>query len=788
MNAMIRQLFDRFAALLFAHRRKSAVLFVVVSLAVAFGATRLEVDFSARGYFGGDEKKEAELQAFSERFSPDDNVVVAVVKIPSLTKDQKKDRERRALILDEAPLLELKELTQAFRSLAGVKEVHALSTLPFPQNVDGGLVFLPPTKLLQDKKGIDRQAQIAVFLNDDVLVPNFLSKDGRTTAIFILLDKDGDDIGRIRPVVKAIEEKAYAKKWSHFDVKIGGTPAIRASLLDLIMGDQTLFVPASFLLMALLLWLLFRRFHGVFLPLLNALLPSLLVMGVMGYLAEPIGLVNQVYFTLLPVIAVSGAIHLLSRFYEEAARTGTDKNTLLPVDRSQSLRSTLMAVGGACLFSAFTTVVGLSSLHLSNMHVLQRFGKYSAVGVGFAFLTLVVVNPLVLSVSRARALSPRQVRLEARVDELLGKCAELSLQRPKFFFSLGLFIFILCAFLARGVEVNNHISQMLSSEHPTSRAGKIVDEELGGLLTLDVELQGDASVLLEPHVLRALFELEKFSLKQKPVRSVQGPASLLMRMQKLLIDDDKLPENAAGAAQLLFLAEGTSFASAVISDDKRYARLSIHAADEGSESMVRLASQLEKFWDEAVQRDSRLALVQMRVTGTALNSYLGLDQLVGDLVKSVSIAFFIIIFILSMLFGSLRIGLLMILPNTLPLLLGAAFLAVLGWPLQPGTAVIFTVALGIAVDDTIHLLVRSAEEEDRGATQREAIKTAIIKSGRPVIITTIILCAGFGVNAFSSFPTNAMAGALGAFVIFNALIADLFVLPAVLVLFAKKRG
>ena len=173
------------------------------------------------------------------------------------------------------------------------------------------------------------------------------------------------------------------------------------------------------------------------------------------------------------------------------------------------------------------------------------------------------------------------------------------------------------------------------------------------------------------------------------------------------------------------------------------------------------------------------------LTGTAYVAYRGINRVTLDLRNSLTVAFVVIAIIIGLLFGDVRVALISLVPNALPLLAGYALLGAMGWLLDPTPAMVFTVALGIAVDDTIHLLVRAREELRRGRGLDQAIRLSVLHSGRAVVITTVILTLGFGMNALSSFPANRTLGALGAVIMFAALLCDLLVLPALLAAFGR---
>lgn len=734
------------------------------------------MDFSASAFFGSGGDAHRVLAQHVEQWGPDDGVMVVIAK----AADGKS-------ILTDAGLENLERLTDALEDLEETRWVASLSNFELP-TLDGGTLALKPAPKFRPTTSLGKQAWGARVLGDSALVPLLLSKDGKAASIVIQLDADSDNIGAMRPMIETI--RATANEQAHFETTLAGTPVLRAALLDLILKDQVVFVPLAFLLMAILLGVLFRRFHGVALPLLGAALPSALVMGVMGYAGEPIGVVNQVYFTLLPVIAVSGGIHLLSRYYEEAERTGLKAQTLLPQDRSSALVETLATVGGACFFSAATTMIGLLSLQASPMHVLRGFGVYSAVGVLFAFATLVVLVPLILSVSKARTLNPDWQQRESQIDAVLAKAAHFPLNYPKSIVGGAIVLMLATGYFGSTVPVRNHISGMLEADHPVSQAGRVLDDKLGGQLSMEVDLRGPKGAFIEPEVLRVLDALEAKWSNEDGVRQVAGPARLLKRIDAGLTGEaGELPQKRETAAQLLFLVEGQRASEAVVNDAKDRARISLQMADIGGQRFEKLSDRMRADLDT---RLGKIALPQGTVTGTvtgtALTSYLGINHLVRDLIQSVIAAFLLIAIIIGVIFKSPRIALLATVPNLLPQTMGLALLAALGWSLQPGTAVIFTIALGIAVDDTIHLLTRRKEERAQGRSRDDAIRRAMIRSGRPVVITTVILCAGFLVNGMSSFPTNATAGILGAFVVFSALIGDVFVLPAFLKLWGADAG
>lgn len=780
MSAIVSSWFGLLARLLLRHKLVTAASFALLCGAIGAGITLLEADFSARAFFAGDGVGLSTLDEHQARWGADDAMLVVTV------------------VTDEGSLLERERLDAMARigaAVAGVEGVagtFGLHNVLVPRREGEVLAFRSVRDALPDESTPEgaraARAFRAELLEDRLVVPTALSADGQATGIAVELGVPPDDIAAVRPVVEALEA-ALAEHEGKAGLSLGlaGVPVVRAKMLGLILADQVTLVPVAFALMGLLLVLVFRRVHGVVLPLVVAAIPALLVMGLMGYTGEPVGVINQVYFTLLPVIAVSGGIHLLSRYYEEATRIGTRRGTLVPLDRESAVATALRYVGGACLFSYLTTVVGMLSLQTSSMPILRSFGFYSAVGVGFAMLTLVMLVPLVLSLTRGRVLDPDRGRSQEWVNRLLEGLASICLRFPKTVLASALLLVAISLGLGSLVVIDNSVSGMLRPDHPTTQTGRIVDERLLGLISIEVGLAGQAGAFDDPGVVAATLALEEELRVLEDVRVVQGPGGFIQRTYEGLTGEPGLPDSRELLAQLAFLQDGSGFYSAVLSEDRGHARIVVRTADVGGRRFASLEEDLRGAVERyAAHSAVKAAQITATVTGTASLQYGGVNRLAHDLRTSMVTSWLIILSVILLIFRSFRIMLISVLPNALPLIAGYGLVGLLGWPLEPGPAVVFVIALGLSVDGTIHILVRTAEEHRRGVGIDEAVRRALVYTGRPVIITSVILSAGFAINMLSSFPNNARVGALGAFVVLMAVVGDLFIIPAFLKLIGPR--
>jgi predicted RND superfamily exporter protein len=756
-------MFRRLALWVLSHRLPTALLLLVVIGGTSLGGMWVQVDFSVRAFFADDSAAVDQVDAHMERWGVDDASLLVLV-----------DGQGSSVLTRER--LELvQELDDALSASPLVDDVRSVSEAPRIARPFPGVVV--PRTLLQTLpgQGEPSDAWRRDVLADPALVPSLLAASGELLALKVDLLVDTDDIGAMRPALAELQILLDT-----FDGRAGvhitpaGIPAVRAGLLDVLVRDQMMFVPIALGVIALLMVLLFRRPHGVIIPLLAALVPTVMVFGVLGYVDEPIGLINQTYLTLIPVIATADAIHMVSRYHEELRKRVGQGHADQAV-RNEAIIEAMHHVGIACALTTFTTAVGFASLLLASMPVLKSFGFFAALGIVFAYGTVLILVPLCLSV--VPSASPRTVGPLAWMDRGLQVCAELAVNRPKVV--VGAFVLVVAAAVGFGtqVTVNNWVTNILPPDNPVSLANAQIDEHLGGLVSLDIAVQGED--LRDPAVLQALFETGDATLALDPVREVLGPARMVASSSALMGGAYAVPTEPAAVNTLLDAAPEVTH----LVLRPGHARLIVRARDVGALDFQVLVDQVQEIVDTQLVAQG----IDASVTGTAVIAYAGINRVTSDLRDSLSTAFLVIVVLIAVLFKSLRTGLISILPNAAPLLIGYGFMGVMGWDLEPGPAVVFTVALGIAVDDSIHLLARFREERRAGRDRADAVRQAVHHAGSAVGVTSVILASGFAINTLSDFPMNRTFGALGAVIIVSALASDVLLLPALLALFSPDE-
>lgn len=705
------------------HRVIVGVLFVGWVVLAISGAARIRLDFSSAAFYGDESPKLERWRQFQERFGADDRALAVIV-----------ERSSGGSVLDQGSFTAMERLAVALERDPEVERVLTLGRLrPSP---GGPSVAEALAKLDPDLAA----GAVQTILGDERVVPLWVARDGRKAMVVVELRTTSDDlvtttrtVGRLRAALGEVETTSEVD----VEVEMAGIPAIRAAFFDLTVSDQLRLVPASIMLIGLGLWLALEHWSIVVVIGLGVSVPMLGLVGLMGWSGEPVGLLNQTYFTLLPTIFVADVLHLVVAV-RRRARAGDSWHDAIVEGTA--------TVSWACLLTSLTTAVGFASLAWADMPILRHFGLYAAAALLLAYVTVVVGTPWMLATFVA---PPHFRRPEVDRGGIAAALGEVALRRPKVVLVVALGITCVAAALVPRVEVDSRLSDLLLPTHPVASTNAELDRDLGGSLALELELHAPVEVWSTPAGQRVWASLETWGRAQPEVRAVISPR----------VDAARIGPGGA-------------------------AWMSLRVADVGAEAFGEFSARAER----ELERVTAGTPVRGHVTGTADLAYHGLRRIGHELQGSLLSAFIVVTVLIGGLFGSVSWGLLSVPPNVLPVLAGYAILAPLGITLDPLAAVILAVILGLAVDDTIHLFASVHHARRRGLRAEEALRYALRESGRAITITTAVLALGLSLLTFSSFPPLQLLGGWGAALMLLAWLADVLVLPALLRLVGEAHG
>lgn len=510
-------------------------------------------------------------------------------------------------------------------------------------------------------------------------------------------------------------------------VSLGGLPYMRTVIVNNIRNDQIFLVPLTLVVCMLLLALFLRWAAAVVLPIVAVAITAIIVVGMMGHVGESMNVLNNIIPTLLIIIGISDSIHLIGRYREEldASRESGGSDSDAELDTTEPGKRAVKTMAAACLLTSVTTAVGLASLFVSKTTMLRHFGVTAGLGVMVAYVVTITFLPAVLTSVKA---PPRQATSSQRLELAIEGLTRGLLSRP---WAVLLFTAILvagAAFTASRLKVDHALLDQFEESDPVYHVTRTLEDKLDGVRPLEISLRtDDASTFDDPEQLSRLDEVLDWARAQDEVLSVMSPMHLMRASLALLSKDDSARTEAfRSEAQVLALYElfeateqGRDALGVWLSEDRTHLRLQIKVRDVGAQATMRLAEAVDERLSEALP-DS----VAIGMTGEAYDGSVGMDAVVTDLLYSLLLAVAIIFLLLTALFRSLRLGLLSIPPNLIPLAFTMAYMVWRGIPLNAATVIIFSVSLGLAVDGTIHVLARYREET------REHGRDAMNKIGR----------------------------------------------------------
>lgn len=515
---------------------------------------------------------------------------------------------------------------------------------------------------------------------------------------------------------------------------------------------------------------LFRGIRAVMIVGLAPMLGVFWTLGIIKFFEfDQNPLIDVILPILISLVGLTDGVHLMVQIRKLRA-SGKAEGEAAQLGLSQ--------VGMACFLTSLTTAIGFASLMLAESEWVQQFGQCAVVGVLMTFVSVVTVIPIACSSWLGRNVHLGQER--SLIDQNLDRISiviDSVLKRPTLWSVIGAAATVGLMLVSLTLTPDQRQSDELPQEAEATIALKHLDKAMGGLEFAEVQIAwNDAVDEQGPEILEVLTQIDDF-LKNEEL--IGHPLSI-----RNLID--ALPGSGPAAERMSMLELlPPPLKRAFIDPDDRSAKVTFRVQDLGIAAYGRVFERTDEFLKRLQNTHSNF---RMELQGPAVWRWENLYQVVVDLGQSLGTASVIILIVLSIVYRSVWIGLISIVPNLFPLVFTGAYLAWAGYHLEIVMVCNFTICLGIAVDDTIHFLTRYEEEMQRTQDQNAAIRTAFTGVGTALIMTTTVLVAGFSTVMFSESRTHRIFATMGALTIAAALFADLVFLPALLSKYGKRKS
>lgn len=612
-----------------------------------------------------------------------------------------------------------------------------------------------------------------------------------------------DYIALMDAVKSVLNKPEYAAHFEYFPV---GSTAMAEFNWAMVMEMGMLNV-AALCIITFLLWFLFRSLSAVVWPVVIVILSVIWMTGITAWLGLPITSFVMIAVMLTLAVGVADTVHVLAG-YLSARKEGKD--------HAAALRTGFRHVAVACLLTTVINIVAVLALSVTPVVPIKVFALMCALGVGLPFLFSVYLLPLMLDIwapthvghppGHPPGQAPR-AGLAATLGRLvpdvatfvarqLDKVLPAVERRPVGFIAMFVSLFAVCVYGSMLTKVDTDPVGSFPLDSPIRRNVQVVDQNMMGAQSMEIFLDlGKDNAFHDPFVLQTVERLQ---------RTIEGKYGHLVVKTTSLADTVKhsyktlnegreemyiIPDKEATVSQTLFLFNQSNpdDRRKLVSDNFDKSHISVRLYNAGSYEYA-------KTWD-AMRQDINQSVAVLRgkyptaevsITGVLALMMQGADYLTRSELQSFGLALILISVILLLLFGSLKAGAIALIPNLIPAILAYGALGLLGKPLDITTMMIAPIIIGIAVDDTVHFIMRYRNEVIVDGNIRRALHTTITDTGQSIVFTTMILGLGFGVMAFASGTGMANLGLFGSMAILVGLLNDLFFLPAMILVFKLK--
>ena len=747
--------------------------FLLITALAAPNLLKLRFDFSPEAMLEFSDEEIAYQEAFNQKFETNPNVFLLLFSYP----DAQTEGELNTL-LESEPLKDLRELTNLVEKNEGIEGVFSLSRVPDSQSAGAGALLTGKLDPIVPAEGeISKEQAEAIQMkveSSSLLRGNLISENGKYALITATLKKGYAEPNEFYPLWETIDGEIA--KWKALDgnegyeVAYGGLPYIRAVTVDTMKRDQIMLWPIVAVLYVIALTILFRSFWQALMPLISIGCVIVWAIAIMVWVDMPVTMINNTLPLLILVIGVTNGIYVVMRMLDERR-----KGKLKP----QAVTDGVYRVALATLLTTATTSIGFGSLLIAKTKILNGFGGITALAVMLIYVAIIFLMPQIVSFIK---LEPRkgpsadEAREDGLLENFLGKLADFTIKYRKMIIVGAVALLIGCLAVASQIRFDSKVNDVFQEDHPITVTNSIIEKHLGGMLPVEIDIWAEN----EENFFRKVENMTTVCHLQKDINKLDGILSSIsicnmLEEGGLTWDSEETPTQGALSGLLLGIrrlqpAQYNSY----ITPDGSNLHISLRIPDNGYENSKKIIANIK---DLASQQFGGTP-IQYRLTGIGYNSTLGLDHFMTDLFSSLLTAFLIIFALLFIAFRSFSSGFVAILPNLIPISMTLAILPIYGYNLNTTSVLVFTISIGLAVDNSIHIITRFRQEYRGDRTVNEALRIAMRSSGRAIMQSNTMLCSGLIVLALSDFDPILRVGVLTITTIVAALIVTMLVLPA----------
>lgn len=764
-------MWNNFSKIILSNRIPILVVFFVVTLFMAWKASFVKLSYTGSKILPQSDSAFISYNNFKSKFGEDGNMMVLGISSPKLMSKE--------LFNDWS------ELAAEIQKLDGIKQVLSI----------GNLFDLQKDTLNQ--KFILKQISSGPVLSDSEMdsiknriyeLPFYegliFNKESKATLMAINFDHKILNTPKRGPIIKAISEKADALGKKHnLEIHYSGLPFIRTAVSKLVSREFVLFLGLSILVSAIILFIFFKKLYPVLFPIILVIVGVIWSMATLVMFGYEITILTGLIPPLIVIIGIPNSILLLNKYHNELRKHG---------DKEQALHVTILRISETTLIANITAAIGFGVLFYTGSALLVEFGVVAALNVMATWFICLCLIPIIFSYLPVPKLKAQEDHDNGFLHKLLVKTDLLVHERSRLIYLGTILITIISIVGVMKINVNGYVVDDLPQNSPINRDLKFFEKNFEGILPLEVSIDTrKKNGVLNLSTIKRVDKMEEMiSAYPEFSRSVSLNKALKYASQAFYNGDPRffrIPNDMEKNFVLSYLANSggnSDMLKGFIDSNKQVARVSFQMADIGSKRMNVLMEELKPRIDSILNPEK----FDVLLTGSSIIFSKGTDYMLKHLMESILLAIVLISLLRLFQFRDLRIMFISLLPNIIPLIITAGLMGFFNIPLKPSTILIFTIAFGLASDQTIYFLTRYQQElQSTDFTTSKVISDTIRETGVSMTYIALVLFFGFGIFTASTFGGTMILGLLLSITLIIALISNLTLLPALLVLIDKRK-
>lgn len=739
------------------------ILIVLLCMSLP-GIGMVKEDFTYSIWYNKQDRLMKLFKQFQKKFGNDDQALIGIYKKEGIT-----DQEHLDLIY---------EMVNKLQKLKDIVRVQAVTNTNIITTEDEEILIEP---FFEGEFELSREEFAAKALSEESIKDVYIGQD-KTFAIIALTSRpDFLSVPNYFEMTLEINKALQEYESRGYKFYRSGSIILTYWFKQVTIDDMQVIAPSALLMFVILLAFFYRKLVGVLIPFLIIISSVVIMMGLAGYLGHSLNTISSAAPTILLTVALADAVHLLTYYFYEKKRGETTTRAV-----EKSLNKNFYPT----LITSITTFLGFVSFGTSKVVPVADLGVEVGLGVMAAWLVSFLIFSsflLLFSKNSLRSLEETQEYKNLETPSVIKQVVANLIEKRKLYFGTTILIALICLFFSSKLFVSMDPIKQFSSSHIVPKDFYFIEEKMGSASTLEVMLEvPEGQSVYEPEFLERVEKFNQWIKKEKFVHKTASVLNIIKSMNQSLNQDDpkfyQLPESREKIAQVMLvyelgLPEGQNIEHWV-SLEKDALRMSIFWDVHNSKQALTIIKKVNDYGHKN----------KLKLSATGKTPLF--HNLTPYVVKTFFVSFLtalgLVTLIMVLLLGSLKLGLLTLIPNLIPLMIGGALVHFLQWQVDIGIVIVASVCLGIAVDDSIHILFEYRRLRKSGQSLNEAFETIFQNTLPALFITTLIICLGFGTFVMAQYLPNSRFGVLVAVILAFAFVADAILFPVIMGIFDKK--